>query len=349
MDVSDSTMNLDVESNDYQTKLKNQDKNIDFKIHYTDTQNPDLLNGNQPSEDLNTDKNDKNDKIDKIDKIDKFNQNNQTELESKTLIKHENGSKFIDSNESNHKLNKTNELISQSNIVKSTDGQNNHKHVESTPTKISSNLTSKTVSTSPSKAIKHSLNGSSTKSSSNLNSSSKTPKKKKTSNVRIQCKLDQYLASKLNTIRKELSLSYRIPRVPLPSSDLSHLKYSRFYRTEEHSNGGGLVLSLYWDEILVLNEVDRNELALEFLKESFREEPVGVAKYCISIVHNGAIHMPDFLDYLADTQPTLTVKSGIIGHSGSDIETTTMSAYRNSVEKTYCQGTFRAGPLHQLR
>ncbi|KAI3487339.1 hypothetical protein L1887_48787 [Cichorium endivia] len=40
--------------------------------------------------------------------------------------------------------------------------------------------------------------------------------------------------------------------------------------------------------------------------------------------------------------------TGIIGCSGSDIETTTMSAYRESVAKNYCRGTFRTGPLHQI-
>lgn len=173
-------------------------------------------------------------------------------------------------------------------------------------------------------------------------------KKKQTSNVRIQCKMDQYLSSKLSSMRKELSLSFKIPRVPLPSNDLSHLKYAKFYRTEEHPNGGGRILRLYWDEISNLTEQDRNELAIEFLKESFREEPIGIAKYVISIVHNAAYHMPDFLEYMADTQPNLVVKSGIIGHSGSDIETTTMSSYRDSVEKNYCQGTYRTGPLNQI-
>ena len=44
----------------------------------------------------------------------------------------------------------------------------------------------------------------------------------------------------------------------------------------------------------------------------------------------------------------MVVKTGIIGHSGSDIETTTMANYVNAIEKNYCNGTFRVGPLHQL-
>lgn len=54
------------------------------------------------------------------------------------------------------------------------------------------------------------------------------------------------------------------------------------------------------------------------------------------------------MDYFSSHQANLPVKAGIIGHSGSDIETTTMSQYREAVYKNYCNGTFRAGPLHQL-
>ena len=173
-------------------------------------------------------------------------------------------------------------------------------------------------------------------------------RKKQTSNVRIQCKMDQYLASKLPSMRKELSLSLRLPRPPLPCNELSHLKYAKHFRVEEHANGGAKILRLYWDEICHISEVERVELANEFLKESFREEPHGVAKYVISIVHNASYYMPDLLDYMADAHPSLTVKTGVLGHSESDIETTTISAYRDQVERTYSHGTFRAGPLHQV-
>lgn len=68
----------------------------------------------------------------------------------------------------------------------------------------------------------------------------------------------------------------------------------------------------------------------------------------MAIVHNAACYMPDMLEYFADHQPNLTVKTGIIGHSGSDIETTTMAQYRDAVCRNYCNGTFRTGPLHQI-
>lgn len=167
-------------------------------------------------------------------------------------------------------------------------------------------------------------------------------------NVRIQCKMDQFLAAKLNTMKRELSLSLKMPRLPLPAHDLSHLKYGKFMRSEVHPNGGGKILRLFQDEISILSPQEKSELASEFLKESFREDPPGSAKYCITIVHNAACDIPELLDYFADTHPGLIVKTGIMGHSESDIETTTMSNYRESVHRSYCNGTFRAGPLHQI-
>lgn len=173
-------------------------------------------------------------------------------------------------------------------------------------------------------------------------------KRKSVSNVRVQCKMDQYLSAQLNQLKKELSLSLRMPRLPLPSDELSHLRFGRFMKVDEHPNGGGKVLRLYWDEICHLPKLDREALAMEFLKESFREHPHGIAKYVITVVHNAAYQIPDLLEYMAKEHSSLTVKTGLLGHSESDIETTTLSAYREQVGRSYSEGTFRAGPLHQV-
>ena len=314
----------------------------DFQIHYSDThlQNePSQTPHQSPTKHLKTNQTSQTDSSQSNELEQPINQTNHDES-NKTTIKLENGK--------SNDLKRLNEfkLIDKLSNCKSVD-----KSIESKEIKESKEI-EKTLSNSDSTKstiVNKSLDLTKTKSiKSSVKLSCSKCKKKQTSNVRIQCKMDQYLASKLSSMRKELSLSFKIPRLPLPSSDLSHLKFAKFYHTEQHSNGGGLILKLYWDEIVNLTEQDKSELAIEFLKESFKEEPVGVAKYVISIVHNAAYQMPDFLDYMADTQPTLIVKSGIIGHSGSDIETTTMAAYRESVEKSYLQGTFRTGPLHQV-
>lgn len=155
--------------------------------------------------------------------------------------------------------------------------------------------------------------------------------RKQYSNVRIQCKVEQYIAAQIRKMPPSLSLSLLTPRLPFPSPELSHLKYYKYYRIEQCPNGYAKVLHLYWDEIVHLNREQRLELAKEFLVESFREEKPNEAVYVMSIVHNAASYMPDWLDWMADNDPTLTVKAGVLGHSGSDIETTNMNRYKENV------------------
>jgi hypothetical protein len=147
--------------------------------------------------------------------------------------------------------------------------------------------------------------------------------------------MDQYLSSRIESLPASISLSLLTPRLPLPASDLLNLKYGKYYRVEHHPNGMAKILHLYWDEIIHLSIDEKNELSQEFLKESFREETLNVAKYVISIVHNAASYLPDLLEWFAFHEPNLTVKAGVLGHSGSDIETTTMQAYRDNVFNTF--------------
>jgi len=177
---------------------------------------------------------------------------------------------------------------------------------------------------------------------------SKQKKMASYSNVRIQCKLDQYLSCKLEQLDDSVRLSILMPRKILPCSDLSYCKYERFYKVEEHPNGGAKTLHMYFDEIAHFSAPEMEAIAREFLNEAFKEDTEGVAKYVLSIVHNAASYLPDLMEYFADSNPHLSVKMGLMGHSGSDIETTTMSAYRENVHRNYCNGTFRFGPLNQI-
>lgn len=168
------------------------------------------------------------------------------------------------------------------------------------------------------------------------------------SNVRIQCKLDQYLASRLDQLDDSIRLSIQMPRMVLPCSELSYCKYEKFYRVEEHPNGGARTLHMYYDEIAHFSPTEIDSIAREFLTEAFKEEPTGVAKYVLSVVHNAASYLPDLMEYFAESNPQLSVKMGVMGHSGSDIETTTMSNYRHNVHRNYSNGVYRFGPLNQL-
>ncbi|KAF8771942.1 Lysine-specific demethylase RSBN1L like protein [Argiope bruennichi] len=160
-------------------------------------------------------------------------------------------------------------------------------------------------------------------------------------NVGVQCKRDRH-----DKVCEKVGVSQKIPRLP-QGFDMKHLKYGKYIRLEVYPNGGAALLHLYWDEICHLPPKDLKCLAEEFLKESFLEEPYGVARYVMGIVHNAAEYIPDLLEHFADKYPNLVVKMGQLGRQ-SDIETTTMAKYCEQVHAHYSQGTFRTGPLHQI-
>uniref|UniRef100_A0A1E1XIY8 Round spermatid basic protein 1-like protein n=1 Tax=Amblyomma aureolatum TaxID=187763 RepID=A0A1E1XIY8_9ACAR len=137
-----------------------------------------------------------------------------------------------------------------------------------------------------------------------------------------------------------------VPRMPA-SLEFGHMRLGRFVRREVHPNGGGEVLHLYWDEIAHLEQAEMARLAEEFLKETFFEDPPGVARYVMGIVHGAAHGLPDLVDYFAEHHPNLVVKCGVLGRH-SDIETTSMVKFHEMVGRTYSSGTYRAGPLHQM-
>ncbi|KAG8197465.1 hypothetical protein JTE90_007209 [Oedothorax gibbosus] len=160
-------------------------------------------------------------------------------------------------------------------------------------------------------------------------------------NVSIQCKRDRH-----DKLQEKIGVSQRIPRLP-QGMDMRHLKYGKYIRLEVYPNGGAALLHLYWDEICHMHRKELRCLAEEFLKETFLEEPYGVARYVMGIVHNAAEYLPDLLEHFADRYPNLVVKTGPLGRQ-SDIETTTMAKYCDQVHAHYSQGTFRTGPLHQI-
>lgn len=285
-----------------------------------------------------------------------FNANSGDEVDNPEDIceKHDPADQSIESNSDMNatvKLEHQQDNCSAPNLPVIVDGQrqthNNHDKNHLYQKNLESHLqqnkrTNSIVSTSI-----NATNGEETKFST-LKGSKPTRKQTTHSNVRIQCKLDQYLSSNLEKLHDSVRLSILMPRIILPSSDLTHCKYERFYRIEEHPNGGAKTLHMYYDEIAHFDAKELELIAREFLTEAFREEPIGTAKYVLSVVHNAASYLPDLMEYFADSNPQLSVKTGVLGHSGSDIETTTMSAYRDNVHRNYTNGIFRFGPLNQL-
>uniref|UniRef100_A0A803VAQ5 Round spermatid basic protein 1 n=1 Tax=Ficedula albicollis TaxID=59894 RepID=A0A803VAQ5_FICAL len=123
-------------------------------------------------------------------------------------------------------------------------------------------------------------------------------------------------------------------------------KFSHFIHEEHQSNGGALVLHAYMDELSFLSPVEMERFAEEFLALSFSENDKNAAYYALAIVHGAAAYLPDFLDYFAFNFPNTPVKMEILGKK--DIETTTISNFHSQVNRTYCCGTYRAGPMRQI-
>ncbi|XP_072552258.1 LOW QUALITY PROTEIN: lysine-specific demethylase 9 [Salminus brasiliensis] len=122
--------------------------------------------------------------------------------------------------------------------------------------------------------------------------------------------------------------------------------FSKLIHEEKQPNGGASVLHAYADEISFLRPGDTERFAREFLELAFSETSKGAARYALSVVHGAAAYMPDFLDYFAFNFPNTPVKMEILGKK--DIETTTIANFHSQVSRTYCSGTYRAGPMRQI-
>ncbi|KAL6036950.1 hypothetical protein STEG23_005506, partial [Scotinomys teguina] len=123
-------------------------------------------------------------------------------------------------------------------------------------------------------------------------------------------------------------------------------KFSSFIHEEHQSNGGALVLHAYMDELSFLSPMEMERFSEEFLALTFSENEKNAAYYALAIVHGAAAYLPDFLDYFAFNFPNTPVKMEILGKK--DIETTTISNFHTQVNRTYCCGTYRAGPMRQI-
>ncbi|MBN3322287.1 RSBN1 demethylase, partial [Atractosteus spatula] len=123
-------------------------------------------------------------------------------------------------------------------------------------------------------------------------------------------------------------------------------KYGRFIHEERQPNGGAEVLHAYMDELSFLPPAEMERFAEEFLRLTFSESEKNAARYALAVVHGAAAYLPDFLDYFAFNFPSTPVKIEILGKK--DIETTTISNFHSQVNRTYCSGTYRAGPMRQI-
>ncbi|XP_067951751.1 lysine-specific demethylase 9-like isoform X2 [Watersipora subatra] len=129
------------------------------------------------------------------------------------------------------------------------------------------------------------------------------------------------------------------------SADISG-EFASLLHVEVHTNGAGLVLHSYQDEIDHLPEDKQKIFVDEYMKLAFLEDETGAAYFVMAIVHGSARSFPDLIDYLAEKHSNMTAKMGVLGKS--DIETMSMSDVKERIYNSYDSGTYRAGPLLQL-
>lgn len=130
----------------------------------------------------------------------------------------------------------------------------------------------------------------------------------------------------------------------LRQSRHSGSKYGSLIHVETQPNGGASVVHAFEDELSALSPRELSEFVREFFQVVFDEEPAGVPRYVMGIVHNSAAYLPDILEYFASAHPDMIVKRGHLGKS-ADVETTTIREYFQRVHLTYLAGTYRTGPL----
>lgn len=172
----------------------------------------------------------------------------------------------------------------------------------------------------------------------------------KRNNIGIQVRPDEEEKPKPPTKPLEFEASHRVGvnrRPVVIDTNLSYLKYGRFYHIEVHPNGGASIIHMYQDELDTLTPQQMTELVDEFFELTFSEDENGFAYHVMGVVHDGARYLPDLLEHMAENYSNLTVKSGVLGRN-NDIETCTMLQYYDQVLKSYDEGTVRHGPLHQI-
>lgn len=236
---------------------------------------------------------------------------------------------------------------------------NGAKKSEETPIKKEPGSSKSSKSSSHHSGSHHKSSSSSHHKSSSHKSSSSSSKdcsrcyrrsKIKKTNVGIQVRPDESAVPKPPTRPLQFEASHRVGvnRRPVTiNTNLSYLKYGRFYHIEVHPNGGASIVHMYQDELDVLSPEEMNELADEFFELVFSEDENGFAFHVMGVVHDAARYLPDLLEHMAENYSNLTVKAGVLGRN-NDIETCTMMQYYDQVLKTYDEGTVRYGPLHQI-
>lgn len=120
----------------------------------------------------------------------------------------------------------------------------------------------------------------------------------------------------------------------------------QYIKVKEHPNGGASIVHLDQKDFSHLSADKTAVLADMFLKETFREESEFCPAHVMGVVHNAATFLPELITHFSSNHPDVIVKMGNL--KNSEIETTTFADFADRVRGSYCNGTFRCGPLLQV-
>lgn len=120
----------------------------------------------------------------------------------------------------------------------------------------------------------------------------------------------------------------------------------KYIKIKEHPNGGASIVHLDRKDFSHLSTDKTSILADLFLREVFREESECCPVHVMGVVHNAANFLPELIGHFGSHHPDVVVKMGNLRNS--EIETTTFADFADRVRGSYCNGTFRCGPLLQV-
>ncbi len=119
-----------------------------------------------------------------------------------------------------------------------------------------------------------------------------------------------------------------------------------FIKVKYHPNGGASIVHMDQKDLSHLSSAQTNVLADLFLREVFREETECSPVHVMGVIHNAANFLPELIQHFATNHPDLAVKMGNLRNA--EIETTGFADFATRVKSSYCNGTFRCGPLLQV-
>ena len=119
-----------------------------------------------------------------------------------------------------------------------------------------------------------------------------------------------------------------------------------FIKVKYHPNGGASIVHMDQKDFSHLSSADTSVLADMFLSEVFREEAECSPAHVMGVIHNAATFLPELIEHFATNHPDVAVKMGNLRNA--EIETTSFADFATRVKNSYCNGTFRCGPLLQV-